>query len=65
MRQMQMFAFSVPKEFEQVLEKVDQIVIETKTSRSDVVRNILFDHFGITRPELKHDKRSMRRVEQW
>jgi hypothetical protein len=36
-----------PGDFNKVLERVDAIVIEQKSSRSAVMRSILYDYFGI------------------
>jgi hypothetical protein len=36
-----------PGDFNKVLELVDAIVIEQKSSRSAVMRSILYDYFGI------------------
>jgi len=50
---MQTFSLTVePDLFNQVLEKVDKLAIEQKSSRSEIIRQVLYTHFGII-PGLK------------
>ena len=42
------FAIHISEGFGQVLAEIDKTVVEHHSSRSAVVRNILYDHFGIT-----------------
>ncbi len=49
MGQSKIYTFSVePKAFSPVVEKIDEIAIERHTSRSEVIADILFNHFGIS-----------------
>jgi hypothetical protein len=42
------YGFSVePEAFSPVIEKIDEIAINKHTSRSEVIKDILFGHFGI------------------
>lgn len=41
------FAIHISEGFDQVLAEIDRTVIEQQSSRSAVVRDILYDHFGI------------------
>ena len=41
------FAIHISEDFGQVLAQIDRTVIEQHSSRSAVVRDILYDHFGI------------------
>ena len=46
----QIISFNVePEYFNKVLERIDAIAVEQKSSRSAVFRGILYDHFGIVR----------------
>ena len=46
----QIISFNVePEDFNKVLERIDAIAVEQKSSRSAVFRDILYDHFGIVR----------------
>lgn len=38
-----------PGDFNKILDRVDALVVEKKSSRSAVIREILYDHFGIVR----------------
>jgi len=45
---MQTISFTVePDLFNQVLEKVDALAIEQKSSRSEIIRQLLYNYFGI------------------
>lgn len=44
---MSSFAIHISEGFGQVLAEIDRTVVEQKSSRSAVVRDILYDHFGI------------------
>lgn len=62
------FAIHISADFGQVLAKIDRTVIEQQSSRSAVVRDILYDHFGIT-PENRIGERcridtAMRRMQK-
>jgi len=41
------FAIHISEGFGQVLAEIDRTVVEKQSSRSAVVREILYDHFGI------------------
>lgn len=41
------FAIHISEGFGQVLAEIDRTVVEQKSSRSAVVRDILYDYFGI------------------
>ena len=41
------FAIHISEDFGQVLAQIDRTVIEQHSSRSAVVRDIFYDHFGI------------------
>jgi hypothetical protein len=41
------FAIHISEGFGQVLTEIDRTVVEQQSSRSAVVRDILYDHFGI------------------
>ena len=51
-----------PRAFSPVIEKLDELAIEQHTSRSRVIANILFDHFGISYDD---QRRSMDYSETW
>jgi hypothetical protein len=41
------FAIHISEDFGQILAEIDRTVVEQQSSRSAVVRDILYDHFGI------------------
>lgn len=45
------FAIHTSEGFGQVLAEIDRTVVEKKSSRSAVVRDILYDHFGISQKD--------------
>jgi len=44
------FMIAVEPEFDQVLERIEELAIATQSSRSAIVRNMLYDRFNIPRP---------------
>lgn len=42
------FAIGISPDFKRVVDRIDKIVVEQQSSRSAVVRSILYDYFGMT-----------------
>jgi len=51
------FAIHISEDFGQVLAEIDRTVLEQQSSRSAVVRNILYDYFGII-PKYRREERN-------
>jgi predicted solute-binding protein len=60
------YGFSVePTAFSPVVEKLDKIAIDKHTSRSEVIVDILFNHFGISNNSInRSDRRTLDFSEQ-
>lgn len=46
MRQ-EIFSVGISPDFRRVVDRIDEIVVEQGSSRSAVIRNILYDYFGL------------------
>lgn len=68
-KHMKMVAICVEPEFDVVLEKADAIAKDLDSSRSAVLREILYNHFGVPIPNTltrsSVNRLSKRQVEQW
>lgn len=54
------FAIHISEGFGQVLAEIDRTVVEKKSSRSAVVRDILYDHFGLVQKDRLSERNRVR-----
>lgn len=68
-KHMKLVAITVEPEFDAVLERADAIAKARNSSRSAVLREILYNHFGVEAPKTLSrssvNRLSKRQVEQW